>query len=102
MPTCSTASPAVTNPARGDVIANVANLTRAETARAIDAAYTAQRDWARWTSKERGAVLRRWFDLMVENADDLDAAVEGAMISKYRNNGQTCVCTNRLYFQSGV
>lgn len=33
---------------------------------------------------------------------DLDAAVEGAMVSKYRNNGQTCVCANRLYVQSGV
>jgi len=33
---------------------------------------------------------------------DLDAAVEGAMISKYRNAGQTCVCANRLYVQDGV
>jgi succinate-semialdehyde dehydrogenase/glutarate-semialdehyde dehydrogenase len=33
---------------------------------------------------------------------DLDAAVEGAIISKYRNNGQTCVCANRLYVQDGV
>lgn len=33
---------------------------------------------------------------------DLDAAVEGAIISKYRNNGQTCVCANRLYIQEGV
>jgi len=33
---------------------------------------------------------------------DLDAAVEGALISKYRNNGQTCVCANRLYVQAGV
>lgn len=33
---------------------------------------------------------------------DLDAAVEGAMISKYRNNGQTCVCANRIYVQAGV
>ena len=33
---------------------------------------------------------------------DLDAAVEGAMISKYRNAGQTCVCANRLYVQAGV
>jgi succinate-semialdehyde dehydrogenase/glutarate-semialdehyde dehydrogenase len=33
---------------------------------------------------------------------DVDAAVEGAMISKYRNNGQTCVCANRIYVQSGV
>ena len=33
---------------------------------------------------------------------DLDAAVEGALISKYRNNGQTCVCANRLFVQAGV
>jgi len=33
---------------------------------------------------------------------DLDAAVEGALISKYRNNGQTCVCANRLYVQAKV
>jgi succinate-semialdehyde dehydrogenase/glutarate-semialdehyde dehydrogenase len=33
---------------------------------------------------------------------DLDAAVEGAMASKYRNAGQTCVCANRIYVQSGV
>ncbi len=33
---------------------------------------------------------------------DLDAAVEGAMISKYRNAGQTCVCANRIYVQAGV
>lgn len=33
---------------------------------------------------------------------DIDAAVEGAMISKYRNNGQTCVCANRMYVQSKV
>jgi succinate-semialdehyde dehydrogenase/glutarate-semialdehyde dehydrogenase len=33
---------------------------------------------------------------------DVDAAVEGAIISKYRNTGQTCVCANRLYIQDGV
>lgn len=33
---------------------------------------------------------------------DLDAAVEGAMASKYRNSGQTCVCANRLYVQDGI
>ncbi|MFD1261359.1 NADP-dependent succinate-semialdehyde dehydrogenase [Entomomonas asaccharolytica] len=33
---------------------------------------------------------------------DLDAAVEGAMISKYRNSGQTCVCANRLYVQDSI
>jgi succinate-semialdehyde dehydrogenase/glutarate-semialdehyde dehydrogenase len=33
---------------------------------------------------------------------DIDSAVEGAMVSKYRNAGQTCVCANRIYVQSGV
>ena len=33
---------------------------------------------------------------------DLDRAVEGAMIAKYRNSGQTCVCTNRFFVQSGI
>lgn len=33
---------------------------------------------------------------------DIDAAVEGVLISKFRNNGQTCVCANRIYVQAGV
>jgi succinate-semialdehyde dehydrogenase/glutarate-semialdehyde dehydrogenase len=33
---------------------------------------------------------------------DLDAAVDGALVSKYRNNGQTCVCANRIFVQAGV
>ena len=39
---------------------------------------------------------------IVFNDADLDAAVQGALISKYRNAGQTCVCSNRLIIQSGV
>jgi succinate-semialdehyde dehydrogenase/glutarate-semialdehyde dehydrogenase len=39
---------------------------------------------------------------IVFNDGDLDAAVQGAMASKYRNTGQTCVCANRLLVQSGV
>ena len=61
----------VTNPARGDVIAQVADLSRAQVAQAIAAAETAQKDWAKWTGKERAAVMRRWFDLMMANQDDL-------------------------------
>ena len=61
----------VTNPARGDVIANVADLSRAQVAQAIAAAETAQKEWAKYTGKERATILRRWFDLMVENTDDL-------------------------------
>ncbi len=61
----------VTNPARGDVIAKVANLSRAQVAGAIAQAETAQKEWAAWTGKERAGVLRKWFDLMMENQDDL-------------------------------
>ena len=62
---------AVTNPARGDVICEVPNLGRAETARAIAAAAKAMKDWAARTAKERAQVMRRWFDLMIQNQDDL-------------------------------
>ena len=62
---------AVSNPARGDVIANVADLSRAQVTDAIAAAEAAQKEWAQWTGKERAQVLRRWFDLMMENQDDL-------------------------------
>ncbi|MEB8387077.1 NAD-dependent succinate-semialdehyde dehydrogenase [Rhodobacteraceae bacterium KMM 6894] len=61
----------VTNPARGDVIAQVADLSRAQVADAIKGAETAQKEWAKWTGKERANVLRKWFDLMMENQDDL-------------------------------
>jgi succinate-semialdehyde dehydrogenase/glutarate-semialdehyde dehydrogenase len=61
----------VTNPARGDVIAHVADLSRAQVARAIAEAEAAQKDSAKWTGKERAAVLRKFFDLMMENQHDL-------------------------------
>ncbi|MFN0115990.1 MAG: NAD-dependent succinate-semialdehyde dehydrogenase [Paracoccaceae bacterium] len=63
----------VTNPARGDVICRVPDLTRADAARAIEAADKARHEWAARTGKERAAILRKWADLMVANADDLGA-----------------------------
>ena len=61
----------VTNPSTGDVIATLPDMDRAETSRAIDAAHTAQKTWARKTGKERAFVMRKLFDLMIANADDL-------------------------------
>ncbi|WP_146590394.1 NAD-dependent succinate-semialdehyde dehydrogenase [Puniceibacterium confluentis] len=61
----------VTNPARGDVVARVADLSRAQVNGAIAQAEAAQKDWARWTGKERAAVLRKWFDLIMANQHDL-------------------------------
>ncbi|MCV2871773.1 NAD-dependent succinate-semialdehyde dehydrogenase [Defluviimonas sp. WL0050] len=69
----------VINPARGDVICSVPDLDRAETARAIAAADKARHEWAARTGKERAAVLRKWHDLMVENADDLAAILTAEM-----------------------
>jgi len=61
----------VTNPARGDVIARVADLSRDEIAGAISAAEAARHAWAARTGKDRAAVLRRWFDLMLTHQEDL-------------------------------
>ena len=61
----------VTNPARGDVIAQVADLSREEIADAIDVAYKAQKEWAKLTGKARAGILRKWFDLMMANQHDL-------------------------------
>jgi succinate-semialdehyde dehydrogenase/glutarate-semialdehyde dehydrogenase len=69
----------VTNPARGDVICTLPNLGRAETARAIAAAQAAMKDWAARTGKERAAVLRKWFDLMMANQDDLGKILTAEM-----------------------
>ena len=63
----------VTNPARGDVVAQVADLSRAQVAGAIAQAEAAQKGWAAMAAKERAVILRKWFDLMMENADDLGA-----------------------------
>jgi succinate-semialdehyde dehydrogenase / glutarate-semialdehyde dehydrogenase len=64
---------AVTNPATGEVIGHVPNLGAAETKAAIAAAEAAQASWAARTAKDRSAILRRWFDLMIANKDDLGA-----------------------------
>ncbi|WP_438753332.1 NADP-dependent succinate-semialdehyde dehydrogenase [Pararhizobium sp. O133] len=54
------------------------------------------------TIKKLGLELGGNAPFIVFDDADLDAAVEGALIAKYRNNGQTCVCANRIYVQDGV
>jgi succinate-semialdehyde dehydrogenase/glutarate-semialdehyde dehydrogenase len=61
------------------VIATLPDLGVEETRAAIDAAYVAQKDWAKKTGKERAAVLRKFYDLMVANADDLGAILTAEM-----------------------
>jgi len=61
----------VTNPATGEVIGTVPKMGTAETRRAIEAADKALPAWRALTAKERSVKLRRWFELMIENQDDL-------------------------------
>jgi succinate-semialdehyde dehydrogenase / glutarate-semialdehyde dehydrogenase len=61
----------VDNPATGEILGTVPQMGVAETRRAIDAARAAWPEWRRKTAKDRGAILRRWSDLMLANADDL-------------------------------
>jgi succinate-semialdehyde dehydrogenase / glutarate-semialdehyde dehydrogenase len=61
----------VSNPATGERLGSVPNMGAAETRRAIEAAQAAMPAWARKTAKERATILRRWFDLMMANQDDL-------------------------------
>ncbi len=61
----------VDNPATGEILGTVPKLGVAETRAAIEAANKAFPAWSKKTGKERAAVLRRWFDLMMENRDDL-------------------------------
>ena len=61
----------VRNPANGELVGEVPSMGQAETKRAIEAAYTAQKFWRKLTAKERQKPLRRLFDLMMANQEDL-------------------------------
>lgn len=69
----------VLNPANGEKLADVADLDVSDVSRAVDHAYNAQVSWKAKTGKERGAILRKWHDLMLENIDDLAAILTAEM-----------------------
>lgn len=69
----------VINPSTGEQLALLPDFSRAEIAAAIDSAYTAQKDWAARSAKERGAILRRWYDLIIANLDDLATILTAEM-----------------------
>ncbi len=61
----------IVNPANGEQIAAVARCGRVETRRAVEAAAQAMLTWRERTAKERAACLRKWFDLIMQNQEDL-------------------------------
>jgi succinate-semialdehyde dehydrogenase/glutarate-semialdehyde dehydrogenase len=62
---------AVTNPADGSVVGRVPKMSTSECRHAIEAANAAWSGWRAQTAKDRGAILRRWFELLMANQDDL-------------------------------
>ena len=78
---------AVTNPANGELVTEVAKLGAAETARAIDAAEQAMQGWKKLPAKARAGILRKWYDLMMENQEDLAiimTAEQGKVLAESR------------------
>ena len=65
------ASFAINNPATGEIIAQVANLGATDAEKAIAAADQALPQWKNLTGKERAGIMRKWFDLILQNKDDL-------------------------------
>src|SRR3954470_15041634 len=61
----------VDNPADGSIVGSVPDMSTAETKRAIAAAEAALPAWRALTAKERSKILRKWYDLILANADDL-------------------------------
>jgi len=66
----------VTNPATGETVAEVADGPKEQAELAVEAAHRSFAGWSRMSAKERSSVLRRWHDLILENAEDL-AALSG-------------------------
>ena len=69
----------VINPASGQVVEKVADLSASDCAKAIDAAESAFPKWAAMTAKERATVLRRWFNLITEHTDRLAVLITEEM-----------------------
>jgi len=77
----------VTNPSNGELIVEVAKLGAKETARAIAAADEAMKSWKVLPAKTRAGILRKWYDLMIENQEDLAiimTAEQGKVLAESR------------------
>ena len=80
----------VVNPATGEKIGTIPDMGAAETRRAIEAAKAAFPAWAAKTAKERAVILRRWYELMMANQDDLATLMTAEQRSEERRVGKEC------------
>jgi succinate-semialdehyde dehydrogenase/glutarate-semialdehyde dehydrogenase len=99
--------PGVFNIVSGDAVAIGGVLTESEVVRKLS--FTGSTRVGKLLAKQSADTLKKLSLELGGNAPfivfddaDIDAAVQGAMASKFRNTGQTCVCVNRFYVQSGV
>ena len=89
----------VFNPATGERIGTIPNLGAAETRRAIEAADKALPDWRARTAKERAQILRKWFDLMMANQEDLAVLMtleQGKPLLESRGRDRLCGVVHRV------
>jgi succinate-semialdehyde dehydrogenase/glutarate-semialdehyde dehydrogenase len=85
----------VVNPVDGEVVAAVADLGATETRRAIEAAGDAMPEWAALTAKQRGTIMRRWYDLLIENQEDLAQIMTAEMGKPIRESrGEAVFASN--------
>ncbi|PQZ46605.1 succinate-semialdehyde dehydrogenase (NADP(+)) [Ochrobactrum sp. MYb15] len=88
----------VSNPATGEVLAAVPNLSAAEVNRAIEAAYGAQKAWANLTAKARSVALRKLYDLIIGNVEDL-AVILTAEMGKPFQEARTEIVNGAAYVE---
>ena len=94
----------VTNKATGDIMARVPELGEAETRAAIDAANRALPGWSKLIAKERARLVRRWYDLIVEHADELAlilTAEQGKPLAEARGEIALCRGLRRIRRRGG-
>ena len=90
----------VNNPATNEIIGTVPKMGAAETRRAIEAADKALPAWRALTAKERANKLRRWFELMIENQDDLARLMtleQGKPLTEARGEIGRASCRERVF-----
>ncbi|MFM0690373.1 NAD-dependent succinate-semialdehyde dehydrogenase [Paraburkholderia strydomiana] len=99
--------PGVFNVVSGDAVAIGGALTESDVVRKLS--FTGSTRVGKLLAKQSADTLKKLSLELGGNAPfivfddaDLDAAVQGAMASKFRNTGQTCVCVNRFYVQDGI